>query len=389
MCKWEGNSMESEPSPQSFGTESGAATAKGKLLSRFHDIFGTAMMAQAEIHVQFSDKLVRSWQMAWNPWICRPQRAWVRLRTWRIVKQSEQIWAVWGSKIRFRKVKRFWNILDFFTLPLWCSPVFLRDLKEQEIADPWFRRQYNSKCGQCGHVPGGSLDETTHQKNYDNSLQVKISLWKTCEMMDVFPCFSFVQLAGDLLACSRLLPRQQKTLFVLGLHGFHWICLTRTLWLRFSFWTVEETEEPEVSAETAGLYFKRLEYFNFGSVLHNVLIFNISRTSGAPVRWLFSPGLMIFRFPRELTRGDLVKCLKVGQCSDSVELLTSTSSTSSTSTYISQMFHTYISHLFFLGSLLTNLEEVSRWICWFLHFCTWFTFPPGGTACGTPGCQPL
>jgi len=52
--------MESEPSPQSFGTESGAATAKGKLLSRFHDIFGTAMMAQAEIHVQFSDKLVRS-----------------------------------------------------------------------------------------------------------------------------------------------------------------------------------------------------------------------------------------------------------------------------------------------------------------------------------------
>lgn len=178
----------------------------------------------------------------------------------------------------------------------------------------------------------------------------------------------------------------KKLLFLLGLHGFHWICLTRTLWLRFSFWTVEETEEPEVSAETAGLYFKRLEYFNFGSVLHNVLIFNISRTSGAPVRWLFSPGLMIFRFPRELTRGDLVKCLKVGQCSDSVELLTSTSSTS---TYISQMFHTYISHLFFLGSLLTNLEEVSRWICWFLHFCTWFTFPPGGTACGTPGCQPL
>jgi hypothetical protein len=27
------------------------ATAKGKLLSRFRDIFGTVMMAQAEIHV--------------------------------------------------------------------------------------------------------------------------------------------------------------------------------------------------------------------------------------------------------------------------------------------------------------------------------------------------
>ena len=225
MCKWEGNSMESEPSPQSFGTESGAATAKGKLLSRFHDIFGTAMMAQAEIHVQFSDKLVRSWQMAWNPWICRPQRAWVRLRTWRIVKQSEQIWAVWGSKIRFRKVKRFWKILDFFTLPLWCSPVFLRDLKEQEIADPWFRRQYNSKCGQCGHVPGGSLDETTHQKNYDNSLQVKISLWKHVKwwmFFHVFPSSSWQEtywLAADF-------SRGNKKLFsfsdCMGSIGFVW-----------------------------------------------------------------------------------------------------------------------------------------------------------------------
>ena len=46
-----------------------------------------------------------------------------------------------------------------------------------------------------------------------------------------------------------------------------------------SLWT-EETEETE---ETEGLYFKRLEYFNFGSLLHNVLIFNISRTPGAPV----------------------------------------------------------------------------------------------------------
>ena len=65
----------------------------------------------------------------------------------------------------------------------------------------------------------------------------------------------------------------------MGSIGFVWRELSDS---DLAFGTVEETEEPEVSAETAGLYFKRLEYFNFGSVLHNVLIFNISRTSGAP-----------------------------------------------------------------------------------------------------------
>eukprot|EP00435_Cladocopium_sp_Y103_P030885 s217_g7.t1 len=52
-----------------------------------------------------------------------------------------------------------------------------------------------------------------------------------------------------------------------------------------------ESETYWLAADfSRGLYFKRLEYFNFGSFLHNVLIFNISRT--------------------DLTPGDLVKCLK-------------------------------------------------------------------------------
>ena len=203
MCKWEGNSMESEPSPQSFGTESGFCNCQRQVVEPlswhfWHCDDGTGRDSCFSSATNWWD------HDRWHGILGFAGHkelgsGWGREESWSRLSS----WAVWGSKIRFRKVKRFWKILDFFTLPLWCSPVFLRDLKEQEIADPRFRRQYNSKCGQCGHVPGGSLDETTHQKNYDNSLQVKISLWKHVKwwmFFHVFPSSSWQEtywLAAD------------------------------------------------------------------------------------------------------------------------------------------------------------------------------------------------
>ena len=311
------------------------ATAKGKLLSRFHDIFATAMMAQAEIHVPVQRQTAEIMTDAMKS---------LDLQATKSLGQAEDLKnpeADWADLSRGSNNSMFWEsqeVLEdlgvFFTLPLWCSPdlsCFLEGPEEnKKLVDPRFRRQYNSKCGQCGHVPGGSLEETTHQKNSVDSLQVKISLWKHVmshndEMMKwcffhVFPWSSWQEtywLAADF-------SRGNKKLFsfsdCMDSIGFVWHrelsdsdlafgqfmdWRTRSFWMQFSAVSLQVCTSNDWSISTSEVSCTMC----WSSTSHVRLAPQCGGCSYFQVCWFF-------RFPRELTPGDLVKCLKVGQCSD-------------------------------------------------------------------------